>query len=69
MGLEIQNIRKLEHLSIRNLAQILQIIYETNVAKCNHFHQCLGMVHTTKHFVHSLREITFSLSQTTDISK
>ena len=25
MDLEIQNIRKLEHLSIRNLAQILQI--------------------------------------------
>ena len=33
------------------------------------FLNVLGMVHTTKHFVHSPREIPFSLSQTTDISK
>ena len=33
------------------------------------FINILGMVRTAKHFVHSPREITFSLSQTTDISK
>ena len=41
MDLEIQNIRKMEHLSIKKFAQILK--YETNMAKCNiHFHQCFG---------------------------
>ena len=33
------------------------------------FINILGMVHTTKHFVNSPPEISFSLSQTTEISK
>ena len=33
------------------------------------FINVMGMVHTTKHFVHSPREIPFSLSQITDISQ
>ena len=34
------------------------------MAKCNHFYHCFGYG-----FVHSPREIPFSLSQTTDICK
>ena len=68
MDLEIQNIRKLEHLSIRNLAQdftnMRQMWQSVTI-----FINVLGMVHTTKHFVYSPREIIFSLSQTTAISK
>ena len=58
MDLEIQNIRKLEHLSIKkfstdftNMRQIWQSVTTISI-------NVLGMVHT-KHFVHSPLKITF----------
>ena len=68
MDLEKQNTRKMEHLSIKkfrtdftNMRQIWQSIITI-------FISVLGMV-PTKYFVYSPIKITFSLSQTNDISK
>ena len=58
----------MEHLSIKKFSTDFTNMRQIRQSVTTIFISVLGMV-PTKHFVYSTIKITFSLSQTTDISK